>query len=368
MLRVRPASLGDLSQIEGLLQAQTRPVSTLPADRSVLVQRLEWSAQSFHWESRVRGQERFLFVLEDTGAGRVLGIAGIDASAGSGAPFYSYRRDSLFHSSPELGIHNEVPVLYLTHELSGSTHLCAFCLDPEHQNVRSHALLSSARLLYLAAHAEIFHHRVIIELPGVQDEAGNWPFWDSLGRHFFGLDFEEADTWSGMKSRTFLAEMMPVHPIYVALLTRAARDALGKAHQAFGSNVRFLENQGFKAAQHLDIFHGGPTLECGLDAIRIAREVRPAKLRIRRQGNFPGEPAGHLQAAEAGQLFVCNPSAEGFCVAVTESSELSGAPGQEQLRVSAALAEGLQVAENETILMAGVQAWNEPGARPRAEE
>ena len=44
------------------------------------------------------------------------------------------------------------------------------------------------------------------------------PFWDAIGRNFFDLNYAAAERLCGLKSRTFLAELMPHYPIYVPLL------------------------------------------------------------------------------------------------------------------------------------------------------
>jgi arginine/ornithine N-succinyltransferase beta subunit len=48
------------------------------------------------------------------------------------------------------------------------------------------------------------------------------------GRHFFGIDFGEADRLS-VVNKKFIADLMPDHPIYIPLL---AEDCAGRHRQA----------------------------------------------------------------------------------------------------------------------------------------
>lgn len=289
MLSFRPAKVTDLDDIEKLLNAVGQPLSTLPANREALSEKLDQAERSFSGDESLKGQERYLFVLEDLGKKAIIGTSGIDVKAGNGAPFYNYRRDSLFHSSQQLGVHNEVPVLYLSHELSGRPLLRSLCLHPDYRQSDALSLLSRGRFLFFKLHRERFGESVIVEIQGQQDEQGNAPFWDSLGRHFFGLDFRTADYYSGVKSKTFIAEMMPVHPIYEILLTEAAQRAIGCAHPLALYNQRFLESEGFRAGRHIDIFDGGPTLEARIDDIATVRNAR--EVQIKHTATAMGQPS-----------------------------------------------------------------------------
>ena len=45
----------------------------------------------------------------------------------------------------------------------------------------------------MAAQRERFHDRVVSELRGVVSAEGASPVWEAVGRHFFRMDFSEAD-------------------------------------------------------------------------------------------------------------------------------------------------------------------------------
>lgn len=285
---VRPARPDDVAGIEQLVRAQGARVSTLPQSPDRLADKIDYALRSLARDPSTRGKERFLFVLEESETNAILGTAGLDASAGSGQPFYNYRLDELIHASHELGVTTRVKVLYLSHELTGQALLCSFTIAESLRKTAAFELLSRSRLLFADRHRDLFGENLIVEIQGVLDEAGNSPFWDSLGRYFFDMDFATADYYSGVKSKTFIAELMPPHPIYVTLLSDAAQDTLGKAHAAALQTCQLLDREGFRLGRHVDIFDGGPTLEARIDDLNTIRNRRYRAVEL-------GEGGGRLK-------------------------------------------------------------------------
>lgn len=268
MWQVRPAQPDDLDQILEIAGTQgARLSSTLPKQAEALANKIDHSLACFTNKAPDDRPPRFLFVLENTETGSIDGTAGIDACAGNGQPFYNYRRDALIHASHELGVSRRVEVLYPSHSLTDQTLLCSFSIKPELRGTEAFELLSRARILFIAEHRELFASRVVVEIQGVQTEDGAVPFWDSLGRHFFDMDFETADQYSGTLSKTFIAELMPPNPIYVTLLSVQAQEALGKPHTLTVPNFDLLQREGFQAGCYLDIFDAGPVLEARTDSL-----------------------------------------------------------------------------------------------------
>lgn len=269
MWLVRPAQLDDLSGILGIIGGHAARVSsTLPRKEENLEAKIERSLRSFAGKLKSGETARFLFVLEDTSAGKVRGVAGIDARAGNGQPFYNYRRDALIHASHELGVSRRVEVLYPSHALTDHTLLCSFTIDEALRGGDAFELLSRARMLFIASHRSWFTDHAVVEIQGVQEASGDVPFWDSLGRHFFNMDFDTADQYSGQLSKTFIAELMPPNPIYVTLLSEAAQQALGNPHPHTLPTFELLKREGFHSGCYLDIFDAGPVLEARTDTLK----------------------------------------------------------------------------------------------------
>ena len=104
------------------------------------------------------------------------------------------------------------------------------------------------------------------------DEAGNAPFWDALAGKFFGMTFPEADEFNAVHGTKFIADLMPTTPIYVALLTEAAKGVIGQPHPSGKAALRMLEEEGFYFDRYIDIFDGGPTVTADTDDIKTVRE------------------------------------------------------------------------------------------------
>jgi arginine N-succinyltransferase len=118
--------------------------------------------------------------------------------------------------------------------------------------------------MFMAQFRERFSPKVIAELRGVSDENGRSPFWESLGRHFFSMDFAEADYLTGIGKKSFVAELMPKHPLYSSFLSKEAQAVIGETHEMTRPARRLLEQEGFRFEGHVDIFDAGPALESDL--------------------------------------------------------------------------------------------------------
>lgn len=97
-------------------------------------------------------------------------------------------------------------------------------------------------------------------------------YWDSLGRHFFKMDFSHADHVSGLGNKSFIAELMPRQPLYTCLLTEQAQAVIGKAHPNAVPARRILCNEGFPHPGYIDLFDGGPVIEAHIPKIRAVRD------------------------------------------------------------------------------------------------
>ncbi|MGC3803912.1 arginine N-succinyltransferase, partial [Pseudomonas aeruginosa] len=72
----------------------------------------------------------------------------------------------------------------------------------------------------------------------------------------------------GLKSRTFLAELMPDYPIYVPLLPDAAQESMGEVHPRAQFTFDILMREGFETDNYSDIFEVGPTRLARTSGIR----------------------------------------------------------------------------------------------------
>ena len=275
-LLLRPVAAADLPALLRMAAASADGISSLPNDEAKLAARIAASVQSFSSPDDASGEETYLFVLEDEEAGRVVGCSGIAASAGFFDRFYSYRNEFVVHASAALGVSQRMHTLHLCHDLTGATLLTSFYLDPDYEDGPAAQLLSRARLLFIRAHAGRFSERIAAESPGITDSTGQSPFWDAVGRRFFGMDYPQAEVIVGGRSKAFIADLMPPSPIYVTLLPEAAQWALGQLHPVGELPFSVLQDEGFDADTYVDIFDGGPTADAplaSLRSVRLAREL-----------------------------------------------------------------------------------------------
>ncbi|GGJ85429.1 arginine N-succinyltransferase [Pseudomonas matsuisoli] len=277
---VRPARLSDLEQVHRLAGESPIGVTSLPDDRERLAQRLRLSETSFASDVAYPGEEEYFFVLERCQDGELIGCAGIQATCGYRQPFYSFRHETLVHASPELGINNKIHALSLCHDLADCSALNAFHVSDAWRDGSAAELISRARLLFIASHASRFSRRVIAEIVGYSDEAGRSPFWDGLGRHFFGLEYAEAERLDATQNRAFMAELLPHYPIYVSLLPDPAQDAIGAVHPKARRPYDILIDEGFETERYVDVYDAGPTLEAALDRIGSVTGSRRLQIEV----------------------------------------------------------------------------------------
>lgn len=279
MFYVRPIAEDDLPAVLALSERTGTGLTTLPANRERLSGRIARSLASFAGTA-TRADACYVFVLIDSAADRVIGIAAIEAAVGLKEPWYNYHVGTLVHASRALDVYTAAPTLFLANDHTGHTELCSLFLDQAYRHAKNGPLLAKSRLLFIAEFADRFAPKVIAELRGKLDADNRSPFWEGLGRHFFAMEYSTADYLTGIGQKSFVAELMPRHPVYVNLLPASARGVIGEVHDDTRPARALLEQEGFRYEGYVDIFDAGPTLECFRDNIHAVRqsEVLPAHL------------------------------------------------------------------------------------------
>lgn len=338
MLVMRPAQAADLQQVQRLAADSPVGVTSLPDDAERLKEKILASEASFAAEVSYNGEESYFFVLEDTQTGQLVGCSAIVASAGFSEPFYSFRNETFVHASRELKIHNKIHVLSLCHDLTGNSLLTSFYVQRELVNTSIAELNSRGRLLFMASHPERFADAVVTEIVGYSDDQGESPFWNAVGRNFFDLNYSEAEKLSGLKSRTFLAELMPHYPIYVPLLPDEAQEAMGQVHPRAQITFDILMREGFETDNYIDIFDGGPTLHARTSGIRSIAQSRLVPVRI---GEVPKATRSYL---------VTNGLLQDYRAVVAELDWVPGKP----VTLSAETAEALGIGEGASVRLVAV--------------
>jgi arginine N-succinyltransferase len=275
---VRAARDEDLAHLYEMAKLTGGGFTNLPPDRRALKAKLDRSHAAFTRDEESVADELFVLILENTATGEVRGTCQIFTQVGQRHPFYSYRISMLTQHSRELDRTFRAEMLSLTTDLEGSSEVGGLFLHPGERAGGLGLLLARSRYLFIKAHRQRFGDRILAELRGVIDEAGGSPFWDGLAGRFFGMNFQDADAFNAINGHQFIADLMPKHPIYTAMLSETARAAIGLPHPSGRAAMRMLENEGFAFEKYIDIFDGGPTMTARIDSVRSIREARDARV------------------------------------------------------------------------------------------
>jgi arginine N-succinyltransferase len=271
---IRPANMGDLQPIYEMAKRTGGGFTNLPPDKKALFAKLERSAAGFDRVGDVVADDLYVFVLQNTLTGEVRGTCQIFGNVGQKWPFYSYRIGALTQHSVELERTFRADILNLSTDLEGATEVGGLFLHPGERAGGLGMLIARSRYLFIRNHRQRFADRTIAELRGVIDEAGGSPFWDGVAGRFFGMSFQEADEFNAKFGNQFIADLMPKHPVYIAMLPESAKTVIGVPHPSGRAAMRMLENEGFAWENYIDIFDGGPTMTARTDQIRSIREAK----------------------------------------------------------------------------------------------
>lgn len=332
MYVVRPITPADYAALYKCAVESGHGFTSLPVDETLLRRRIARAQEAFARQHVSEpGEEGYLFVMEELSSGEVVGCAGIEAAVGLSESFYHYRLGKEVHASKELSVYHEAPTLTLCNDYTGVSELCTLFLREPYRHSMNGRVLSRFRLLFMAEFQQRFSRTVIAEMRGVSDEQGNSPFWQWLQQHFFSIDFTQADYLTGIGEKTFIAELMPRHPIYVKLLSAEAQAVIGKVHPQTRPALSMLEQEGFRCRGYVDIFDAGPTVEADLRQLRTVRESRRLPVTI--------------GAVKNPQRFIVSNTQLTTFRALQASLELHG----DHVQIDAATADALQVAAGDQV-------------------
>jgi arginine N-succinyltransferase len=276
--RIRPATPRDLQPLYEMAKLTGGGFTNLPADRKSLTAKLDRSAAAFARDEDTIADDLFVLVLENTETGEVRGTCQLFSQIGLKFPFYSYRIGQLTQHSEELGRTFKAEMLSLATDLEGSSEVGGLFLHPGERAGGLGMLIARSRYLFIRAHRARFADRILAELRGIIDEAGGSPFWDGVAGKFFGMNFQDADYFNAINGHQFIADLMPKHPVYTAMLPESARAAIGLPHPSGRAAMRMLENEGFAWESYIDIFDGGPTMTARTDQVRTIREAETSTI------------------------------------------------------------------------------------------
>jgi arginine N-succinyltransferase len=291
---VAPADLEDLQAAATHLDSVN-----LPNDRDALARIIDRSVASF--AGTVPPAERcFVFALRDENRGRVVGTSMIFAQHGSRlAPHVYFDVIDEERYSETLDRHFAHRLLRIGYNYKGLTEIGGLVLVPAY---RGHAqqlgrVLACVRFLYMGLHRGLFCDEVVSELMPPLEADGTSLLWESLGRRFTGLTYQEADALS-RQTKEFIRALFPQEPLYATLLPADVQALIGQVGPNTKGVERLLRQIGFEYAGRIDPFDGGPHFHARTDDISLVRQVRRARVALADAAG-PAGAAALLVAREA---------------------------------------------------------------------
>lgn len=263
--------MADLDALYALAVAGGSGLTNLPPDRKALHGKLADSCRAIESEDGRTAGAPIILMVEH--GGQIVGTSCIFARVGAQWPFYSYRLTRQASRSLAIGRSKSQTLLNLANDFEGEAEVGGLFIDPARRGHAFGTLAARARYLFMAMHRDWFGRRAIAELRGWQDSDGRSPVWEAIGRHFYDMDFHDADRTGALGGNQFIADLGPRYPIYVSTLPRAAQDALGRPHDDGRPAYEMIVAEGFVAGDYVDIFDGGPTVVADIDAIRTIRDA-----------------------------------------------------------------------------------------------
>jgi arginine N-succinyltransferase len=310
---MRAAGPADLQGFKQLRDIAGAGFTSLMLDDKAMAEKLALAERSFASAATAAGAERYFMALEHIESGALAGCCGVKATIGEKPPFFNFRMITEAQSSAVVNRRFDMRVLIGVNDFTGCSEVGSLFVRPEHRANGVGRSLAQSRYMLMAAQPQRFREQVVSELRGVVSPEGVSPFWEAVGRHFFRMDFAEADRLSAATDNQFILDLMPQHPIYVDLLPDAARAVIGQCHRDGEGARRLLEWEGFVFSNVIDIFDGGPLMSAQRDAIRTRREARHVRL----------EAAGSIEGAR--RALIATPRIAGFRCVAARAELLNGA-------------------------------------------
>jgi arginine N-succinyltransferase len=181
--------------------------------------------------------------------------------------------------SETLDRHFSHRLLRIGYNYKGLTEIGGLVLRPEYRGHTQQLgrLLAYVRFMYISLHRATFCDEVVSELMPPLEADGTSLLWESLGRRFTGLTYQEADALS-RQNKEFIRALFPQDPLYATLLPQNVQDLIGQVGPETKGVERMLRKAGFEYAQRIDPFDGGPHFHARTDEITHVRDVRRAKV------------------------------------------------------------------------------------------
>jgi arginine N-succinyltransferase len=267
----RPTDLQGLLRLAAILNTVN-----LPNDRVALEQLLDLSSRSFAQRVKNPLRREYLFVMEDTTTGILVGTSQILAQHGTREePHIFFDVLSEERYSATIDRHFRHTMLRIGFDHDGPTEIGGLVLDPQHRGApgKLGKQLSFVRFVFMAMHRDRFRARVLAELLPPLGDGGRSALWEALGRRFTGLDYLEADRIS-KTNKEFIRGLFPSGLIYANLFDPEAQQVIGVVGPQTEGVKKMLTAIGFAPVGRIDPFDGGPHFEADTETLWPVTKTR----------------------------------------------------------------------------------------------
>jgi arginine N-succinyltransferase len=254
----------------------------LPADREAIRGILDHSQKSFVHDIMDPKKREYVFVLVDrnqTGAngqvGRIIGTSMVIAQLGRrDAPYIYLDVVDEERYTASLDKHFKHTTLSIGYSYDGPTEIGGLILLPEYRKVpeKLGLIISYVRFLFIKMHRHLFRDELLAELLPPLEKDGTSHLWDALGRHFTDMSYAEADILS-KKNKEFIKGLFPEGTFYASLFPKNAQDVIGKTGAQTRGVEKMLRRIGFRYAERVDPFDGGPHFTAPTDEVTLVQRA-----------------------------------------------------------------------------------------------
>jgi arginine N-succinyltransferase len=249
----------------------------LPNDPAAIEALLSASERSFARDIDDPRKREYVFILWDRAAERVAGTSMVIGQLGRrDAPYiyFDVREEEKY--SATLDRHFIHKILATIYSYDGPTEIGGLVVHPDYRRrtERLGTLISYVRFLFIAMRRPDFQDEVLAELLPPLEPDGTSHLWDAVGKRFTGLTYREADHLS-KRNKEFIKGLFP-DQIYATLLSEPAQALIGQVGPQTLGVQKMLSRVGFRYAERVDPFDGGPHFTAPTDEVTLIRGVKAA--------------------------------------------------------------------------------------------
>jgi len=261
----------------------------LPDDPAALEEVLLTSERSFGGEIIDPKRREYVFVLWDREADQAVGTSMVIGQLGRrDAPYiyFDVRKEEKY--SATLDRHFVHTILASRYSYDGPTEIGGLVVHPGYRRrvERLGTLISYVRFLFIAMRRRDMRDEVLAELLPPLESDGTSHLWEAIGRRFTGLTYREADRLS-KGNKEFIRGLFPDR-VYATLLSDEAQRVIGEVGAQTRGVEKMLRRVGFRYAERIDPFDGGPHFLARTDDITLLQ--RSGELVVETVGSPPGPP------------------------------------------------------------------------------